>query len=221
VTTPYDGPGAEREIAIEAEEGYDPLAPPAPWPSDETAPLPEDDDGDPPGPWPAIPRQVSRYLKGSERHVICTRQHEAFLAGPAAILVTGLALAIFGNVLAYWHATIVHVIWWAFLALAGWSLFKWAEWRAWWFVVTGDRIMVISGVIRQRVDMLPYSKLRDLSMSQSIPGRVLGYGTFHCSSIGTDGPDDIPRLPDPDHLYRAVCELVMPNRGTRGPRADA
>jgi hypothetical protein len=197
-----------------------------PWPSDghaadDTEGLPYEPPDPPEDTGP--PRQVARYLKADERNVIYTREHEAVLLGPAAALAGGLALAIAGNaaLLEAHHASPapVYALWLAWLAAAAWSAWRWLEWRNAWFVVTADRLMTIRGLVRQRVDMLPLSKLRDLSMSQSVPGRLCGYGSFHCTSIGTDGPEDIHHLPDVDLLYTRVCELIMPASGRMGPGA--
>ena len=171
-----------------------------------------------------IPRQVDKYLKDDERNVICTRQHPSVLIAPAAVFAGGLAAASLGNWALWQYSTaqgwMVHVIWLAWLAAAGWAVYRWLEWRAGWFVITAGRLITIQGLVRQRVDQLPYDKLRDLSMSQSIPGRMLGYGTFHCTSIATGHAlEEIDRIPDPDGLYRQVMELTLPATGKRGPRS--
>ncbi len=186
------------------------------WPATAQYPVSHDD-------LAAIPRQVDRYLKADERNVIAVRQSWAVLAGPAAAVLFGLvaAVAVNGWLYASGHApaSIVHVIWWAYLAAAGWGIWKWLEWRASWFVITADRLMVISGLVRQRVDMLPYGKLRDVSMSQGVTGRLLNYGTFHCESIGTDHAlHTIERIPGPHELYVQVCELTVPATGKLGPK---
>jgi membrane protein YdbS with pleckstrin-like domain len=217
VTDPYATDGVAMSEAdgwaavVEEEEGYDQLAPPGVIAPAVFRHEIEDDT-------PDIPPQVARYLKGDERRVIFTRQHEAVLILPAVILLAGLAAAIAVNVAAYHHPPVVHVAWWAFLAAAAWSAWKWQEWRAGWFVITADRLIVIEGLISRRVNMLPYSKLRDIEVSQTIPGRLLGYGRFECESLGTDRAlHTVDRIPDPDVMYRRVCELIMPASGRKGP----
>jgi hypothetical protein len=171
-----------------------------------------------------IPRQVDKYLKDDERNVVATRQHPSVLVLPALAFGGGLLAASLGNWALWQYATaspdVVHVIWLAWLAAAGWAVWKWLEWRAGWFVITAGRLITVQGLVRQRVDQLPYDKLRDLAMSQSIPGRLLGYGTFHCTSIATGHAlETIDRIPDPDGLYRRVMELIMPAKGVWGPRS--
>ena len=170
------------------------------------------------------PAGVARYLKPNERNVICVREHPVVLAVPAVALAGGLVLASAANIaLLHAHrasATPVHVVWWAFTVAALWAAWRWQVWRHRWIVITADRLMTVSGVLTRRIDMLPLSKLRDLSMSQPSPlARSLGYGSFHCTSIGTDGPEELHHLPDIDYLYTAVCELIMPATGRMGPGA--
>lgn len=188
------------------------------WPADHDQPsdaegVPEDD-YDPP------PHQVARYLKRGENRVIATRQHWVQLIPPAMILAGGLGLAIALNVVFYWHPAVVHNEWAVImLGAGGYFAWRWQEWRAGWFVVTPSRLMTISGVISRKVNMLPLSKLRDLEFSQSVPGRALGYGDFHCDSIATDHAlSTVSCLPDAVDLYTRVCELMMPADGKRGPR---
>ena len=171
-----------------------------------------------------IPRQVDKYLKADERSVVATRQHPSVLILPGAAFAGGLLAASLANWALWQYATaepwMVKVIWIGWLAAAGWAVWRWLEWRAGWFVITAGRLITIQGLIRQRVDQLPYDKLRDLAMSQTVMGRVLGYGTFHCTSIATGHAlECIDRIPDPDGLYRRVMELIMPAKGTRGPRS--
>jgi hypothetical protein len=170
----------------------------------------------------ALPRQVARYLKADERSVLATRQHPCVLILPGVAFAGGLAAAALGNWALWQYSTaqpwMVHVIWLGWLAAAGWAVYKWLEWRAGWFVITAGRLITVQGLIRQRVDQLPYDKLRDLAMSQTIPGRIMGYGTFHCTSIATGHAlECIDRIPDPDGIYRRVMELIMPAKGVRGP----
>jgi Bacterial PH domain len=165
----------------------------------------------------SIPAQVDKYLKADERSVIAVRQHPAVLIVPGLAFAGGLVLAAGLSVAA--RGFMLHAVWIAWLATSAWAVYRWLEWRAGWFVITGQRLLTVQGLIRRRVDQLPFDKLRDLSMSQSIPGRIAGYGTFHCTSIATGHAlETIDMVPDPDGLYRRVMELTLPAKGVRGPR---
>jgi hypothetical protein len=169
-------------------------------------------------PWEIdVPPMVARYLKGDETRAIPVRLHMSRLLVPGLVTVGGLALAAALNGWAYaaHHATgtIVHPIWWAWLAGLGWSAWRYLEWRQTWFVVTGHRIMTIQAkhLIGRDVTMLPIPKLRDLAYRQTPLGRVLGYATFDFASIGTEKALDLVRfVPYPEWMYQRITELIMP-----------
>jgi hypothetical protein len=152
--------------------------------------------------------------------VIPVRRHVIRLAGPAAVLVGGLALAIALNAWAYSSGNAkpltVHIIWWSWLVGAGWSVYKWLEWRQTWFVVTGFRLMLVetTRLLGRRVRQLPIDKLRDLEFSQTPLGRWQGYAAFTFASIGTGGAENaltgVDYMPDPEWLYKQIYQLTMP-----------
>lgn len=170
----------------------------------------------------AIPAAVAPYLKKDERQVIPTRQHPVRLALPGAVFAGGALAAIITNAVLYaahdasrW---LVWPVWWAWLIAAAWSIARYAEWRQRWFVVTRQRLIVVSGILRRNVDMLPIAKLRDLHYEQSATGRFFGYATFICDSIGTEASlKVIMYIPYAEYFYTTICELVMPADGKRGP----
>jgi Bacterial PH domain len=62
--------------------------------------------------------------------------------------------------------------------------------------------------------MMPLARVTDMRYQRSPLGRILGYGTFVLESAGQDQAlSSINFLPDPDELYREVCELLF-NRPT-------
>lgn len=179
-----------------------------------------------------IPASIAHYLKPDEARVIVFRLHIVRLLAPAAAVAGGLVLAVILNALAYsaGHAnpTTVHLIWWAYLAAAGWGVYKYLEWRQTWFVVTGYRVMLIetTRLLGRRIRMVPIDKLRDLEYSQTSLGRIWKYATFTFASIGTGGADNaltgVAYLPWPEWLYQRISELIMPSTTgrviRRGPK---
>jgi len=164
-----------------------------------------------------IPRSIEPYLKADEWKVIPVRLHQCLLLVPALAAVGGLALAIAANALLYvdGHATIgpVRLVWFLWLAALGWAAWRWIEWRQTWFVITGHRLILIETrrLIGRQVTMLPVSKMRDVKLLQTVPGRLFRYGTLDFASIGTEGALDVVRfLPRPEWLYQEVCNLSMP-----------
>ena len=178
-----------------------------------------------------IPPTIRAYLKEDELRVIPLRRHVIRLAGPAAVFAGGLALAVALNAWAYSagraNPLTVHVIWWAWVAGAGWAVYKWLEWRQTWFVVTGFRLMLVetTRLLGRRVRMLPLDKLRDLEFSQTPLGRWQGFATFTFASIGTGGAQnaltEVDYLPSPEWLYQQINQLTMPSGTGRVVRRPA
>lgn len=163
------------------------------------------------------PALVAKYLMPSELKagVKAFRQHWIVLALPALAVVGGLLVAIIGNAWLYAdHAASslpVHILWLLWLAGALWAGWRYAEWRCWWFVVTGTRLMTIDGLFRRTVTPLPLKRIRDLELKQSAAGRTLGYGTIECESIATDHAlHTIRFLPFTVEIWTMVWALLLP-----------
>src|SRR5580698_5435023 len=67
-----------------------------------------------------------------------------------------------------------------------------------------------SGIITRKVNMMPLSKVTDMSFQRSTLGRLLGYGQFTLESAGQDQALRIvDYLPYPEQLYLEVCGLIF------------
>jgi uncharacterized membrane protein YdbT with pleckstrin-like domain len=81
-------------------------------------------------------------------------------------------------------------------------------------VVTSQRLLLATGVVRKSVKMMPLSKVTDMSFNRSAMGRLLGYGTFVVESAGQDQAlRTIDHLPYPEQLYLEVCGLIFKDQG--------
>jgi hypothetical protein len=79
-----------------------------------------------------------------------------------------------------------------------------------WFVVTDKRFVRTWGVFTRQVGMMPLTRVTDMRYERPALGRVFGYGTFVLESAGQDQALHlIEFLPDPEELYREVCELLF------------
>ena len=54
------------------------------------------------------------------------------------------------------------------------AVWRWERTR---IVVTGDELAVLHGTLRRRSSAVPLSRVVSVEVVQSLPGRVLGYGT--------------------------------------------
>ncbi|MBG0814412.1 PH domain-containing protein [Planomonospora sp. ID82291] len=161
----------------------------------------------------SAPSSVNRYLLPHEHQVIMVRRHPAVLLRPVAEVFGGLIIA---GLLSKWlndqgAGGGIFVVWWAWLLLLIRFVWKVAEWSVDYFVVTSKRMLLTTGLITRRVDMMPLGKVTDMSFQRSLLGRMLGYGEFVLESAGQDQAlSTIPYIPYPETLYLEVCQMLFP-----------
>jgi uncharacterized membrane protein YdbT with pleckstrin-like domain len=162
-----------------------------------------------------VPASVNRYLLPHERQVITVHQHPAVLIRPIFEVLAGLAIAGWlTTVFAKNNGTAILIIWvlWGlvFLRLA----IKVLEWGETYFVVTSQRFILATGLLTRKVNMMPLSKVTDMSFQRSTMGRILGYGEFILESAGQDQAlNKVDHLPYPEQLYLEVCGLIFKDSG--------
>ena len=157
------------------------------------------------------PAAINKYLLPREVQVATVRQHPAVLIPPSALTLGGLLLA---GVLA---ATVMHgipavVMWVAWLVLLLRLVWKVLNWSVDYFVVTTERLLLTRGFLTRRVNMMPLTKVTDMSFKRSFPGRLLGYGEFIVESAGQDQAlRNVEFIPYPEQLYLLICGMLFPS----------
>jgi len=154
---------------------------------------------------------VDKYLLPREVRVATVRRHPAVLLGSSAQAVGGLlAAAVLSATVLRGQTvleTIVWVGWGLLMARLIWNVVNWA---VDYFVITSDRILLTSGVFTRSVNMMPLSKVTDMSFHRSFAGRLLGYGEFVVESAGQDQAlRTIDHIPYPEQLYLVVCGRIF------------
>jgi membrane protein YdbS with pleckstrin-like domain len=87
------------------------------------------------------------------------------------------------------------------------------------YVVTDTRIMRISGVISRRAHSIPWVRVTDLTIEQSLSGRLFGYATLHIESANEDsGLRDLDGVSDPMQFNQFVVDMVVAKQGTTTPK---
>jgi uncharacterized membrane protein YdbT with pleckstrin-like domain len=93
------------------------------------------------------------------------------------------------------------------------AVIKVYEWNENYFVVTSQRMLLSQGLVTKKVNMMPLSKVTDMSFQRSTMGRILGYGEFILESAGQDQALRIvDHLPYPEQLYLEVCGLIFKDK---------
>jgi uncharacterized membrane protein YdbT with pleckstrin-like domain len=154
---------------------------------------------------------INKYLLPREVQVATVRQHPAVLIGPSALALGGLLVA---GVLT---ATVIHGVLAAIMWIAWGLLFlrlvwKAANWSVDYFVVTTERLLLTRGFLTRRVNMMPLTKVTDMSFNRSFAGRMLGYGEFVVESAGQDQAlRNVAYIPYPEQLYLLICGMLFPS----------
>lgn len=157
------------------------------------------------------PVAINKYLLPREVQVATVRQHPAVLIGPSAAALGGLL------VVGVLTATVVHgvlawVLWglWGILLVR--LLWKAGNWAVDYFVVTTERLLLTTGLLTRKVNMMPLTKVTDMSFKRSFPGRILGYGEFIVESAGQDQAlRNVEYIPYPEQLYLLICGMLFPS----------
>ncbi|MBV9821613.1 MAG: PH domain-containing protein [Actinobacteria bacterium] len=159
----------------------------------------------------AVPHSVNKFLLPHERQVITVHQHPAVLVLPVVYLLVGLGIAGFlSESIAHGSGTAVLVIWILWAVLLVWIGYKIFEWSENYFVLTSHRMVLTTGFLTRKVNMMPLAKVTDMSYQRTGPGRLFGYGEFIVESAGQDQAlSNVRFLPHPDQLYLEVCSLIF------------
>jgi hypothetical protein len=154
---------------------------------------------------------LARYLLNGEQIVTASHQHWAKVAEPVASVGAGLILVLAIDYLLPANLGLLdNLIWWAWFVLVGRGVWKVVQWRHDWFVATDKRLILTYGLITQKVAMMPLTKVTDMSYNRSVPGRILGYGTFVMESAGQDQAlHTVHWVSDPDSTYRVICAEIF------------
>lgn len=75
------------------------------------------------------------------------------------------------------------------------------RWERTHLVVTTEKLFVVQGTLRRRASSVRLRTVENLELEQSLPGRLLGYGTLVAGSL------EIEHVPEPRSVYRLVERL--------------
>lgn len=157
------------------------------------------------------PQHLQKYLLPHEidDDTVLIRRHPAVflrhvLETLGALILAGVLTGLVSN------STVMTVIWVGFLAVAGRLAFKVFEWSDEFFAVTKVRAMLVHGIVTRHVDMMPLSKVTDLTVDRTIMGRMLGYGTIVLESAGQDQAlSKVEFVPEPESIYLDISSVAF------------
>jgi membrane protein YdbS with pleckstrin-like domain len=159
--------------------------------------------------------KLRRFLLDGERVVVDVRQHWFVIAGPVLWTVVALFVVMWVDARVRVDAgAIARVLWFAWFIMLVWMVFQIAQWRHDRFIATDKRLLLDYGLITQKIAMMPFIKVTDMSYHRTVPGRIFGYGEFILESAGQDQAlRKVEWVPHPDATYRIICAEIfgLPN----------
>lgn len=154
------------------------------------------------------PLFVNKFLLANEHQVVCVRFHLAKVLGPASVLFAGLIVA--GLLSIVTHGNALGAVWLAWGLLLLWFIWKLLNWLVDYFVVTSKRVLLATGLLRRKVEMMPLVKVTDMSYEQSVRGRIFRFGRFIFESAGQEQHlREVDYIPHPEQLYLEVIGLIF------------
>ena len=160
---------------------------------------------------PAVPKGVARHLEPDERRIITVRRHPVLpILGilPLLLVLADYILHATGAVHGSANATFILAV---LIAPSGiLAAYAVVGWLAGYVVITARRILVLGWWRVTRKTEIPLSEATGLSFIRTVPGRLLGYGTFQVKRPGSLWRVlKIRFLPYPEQLYLEVCGLIF------------
>lgn len=160
-----------------------------------------------------LPPVVARVLLPHEKRVITVRYHPAALIVPSLTSFGGLIAA---AVLSFMNLSgdALAIVWscWG-LALVYWLLSV-ARYRVAVFVVTSQRLLLVTGFVTRDIQTIPLIKAVQLGLRRSFMGRLLGYGRFVLDGADARyGIRNVNFLPYPEQLYLEVMGMIFKDPG--------
>jgi hypothetical protein len=157
---------------------------------------------------------LNNLLAAGEQPIRREHQHWFVLAADAryalfAWLGAILLLILSGSVLAN-APDLQRVVGWVVVVLViggllyfGWQVLRWTNEE---FVVTSRRVLQSEGVINKRVVDSSLEKINDAVLSQSIFGRMFGFGDLDILTASESGISRLRMLRQPDDFKRAMLD---------------
>jgi uncharacterized membrane protein YdbT with pleckstrin-like domain len=161
-------------------------------------------------------------LATEERISLRAHRHVLFL-----VLNIGLYIA---GAIALWALAFVAYRWvprvgtWVMLVLLvasliplGIAVYRFLRWKLEEFAVTNYRIIQVEGILHKRTFDSALDKVNDVLMSQTIFGRMFGYGDIQIITGSEIGVNDLTGIADPFAFKRALLEAKMQPRFSDSP----
>ncbi|HST24963.1 MAG TPA: PH domain-containing protein [Gaiellaceae bacterium] len=145
------------------------------------------------------PKPSGVGIRPEERVCLDARRHSVVLFRPLSRAV-GLSATGILLLLLPWPLPVAGSI--LQLVAAAIALVAVVRWDRTRLVITTEKVFLVRGVVRRRASAVMLRSMRSVSLEQSLPGRVLGYGTLQA------GPLEVEYVPRAQHVRDLVERLA-------------
>lgn len=152
---------------------------------------------------------IENLLGEHERILLTSRQHWFILASSIFFEVIVILIVFGGTIFASISATAQVLL----IAIVGFLLLliplasmihDILVWSNHQYIVTNFRVLQISGIINKNVIDSSLEKVNDVKMTQSVFGRLFGYGDVEILTASELGVNAFKRIEDPVHFKTAM-----------------
>lgn len=157
-----------------------------------------------------VPDRVLRYLHPNEELRYLSRPHLAELRWQLVIGTSAVAFFV--------GAVGLHVPLIGALVLLSATIFVAVKGTPWWetsYAITDKRVLILTGVVADRLVDVPIKLVIDIKYDRTLLGRLLGYGDFELNLSGRPSLRGLVWVPEPDLVYWL---LTLARVGDDAPR---
>jgi uncharacterized membrane protein YdbT with pleckstrin-like domain len=171
---------------------------------------------------PRMPQAIVDYLMPNEDVVVAVRQHPIVILWHAVLITAGLAVVLALTTGSTGSSEFDWLVWLLFLVLVAWAAWRINDWRCTYFIITENRLMLVTGVFSKNIGMMPLTKVTDMRLERSPLARIFGYGKFVIESAGQEQAlRDVAFVPYAKQLYQEILSMIFPNKASRPPGGDS
>src|SRR5437867_9822736 len=102
-----------------------------------------------------------------------------------------------------------------------WAVFAWLVRISSSLTVTNQRVIQEEGVLRRRSNVIPVDRIQDITIKQTVTGRVLGYGDIEIDTAGVVANETFTYLSDPEQNRDQLFVVSARWRRPSGAEAPA
>ncbi len=157
-----------------------------------------------------MPKTYLEHLLGdNEKVLFSARQHWFILARSIALEIFFILVLFVGTIIGVFFEQSIAV----WIGIAGGVLmliplvsmiYDILVWSHYQFIITNWRVMQVRGIINKSITDSSLDKVNDVKMTQSLFGRIFGYGDVEILTASELGVNLFKRIEDPVHFKTAM-----------------